>query len=56
MPEGLVTMRVNPETGLRDDTAGISEVFYTEYPPRRDETLAVPVPAAAGRDIRDQLF
>jgi len=56
MPEGLVTMRVNPETGLRDDTRGISEVFYTEYPPRRDETLAVPVPAAAGRDIRDQLF
>ncbi|HZQ62809.1 MAG TPA: penicillin-binding protein 1A [Casimicrobiaceae bacterium] len=55
MPEGLINVRINPETGLRDDFGGISEVFYAEYPPRRDDTLAAPVPAS-GRDIREQLF
>ncbi len=54
MPDGIVTARINPETGLRDDS-GIPEVFYAEYPPRRDESFAVPVPAT-GRDIREQLF
>jgi hypothetical protein len=53
-PEGVVSLRVNPSTGLRDDVAGVPEVFYSEFPPRRDETYSVPVPA--GRDIRDQLF
>jgi hypothetical protein len=55
MPSGLVTMRVNPETGLRDDYGGMPDIFYAEYPPRRDESFSVPVPAA-GRDIREQLF
>jgi hypothetical protein len=54
MPEGVITAKVNPETGLRDD-GGIPDVFYAEYPPRRDESFAVPVPAT-GRDIREQLF
>ena len=54
MPEGIITARVNAETGLRDDSGGVSEVFYAEFPPRRDDTLAVPVPAR--RDIREQLF
>ncbi len=54
MPEGIITAKVNPETGLRDD-GGIPDVFYNEYPPRRDESFATPVPAT-GRDIREQLF
>ncbi|MDQ6619620.1 MAG: penicillin-binding protein 1A [Pseudomonadota bacterium] len=54
MPEGLVTVRINPDTGLRDDSGGISEVFYSEHPPRRDESLSVQAPA--GRDVREQLF
>ncbi|MEP6658024.1 MAG: penicillin-binding transpeptidase domain-containing protein, partial [Betaproteobacteria bacterium] len=54
MPEGIITARVNAETGLRDDGGGVSEVFYAEFPPRRDDTLAVPAPAS--RDIREQLF
>ncbi len=53
-PDGVISVRVNASTGLRDDIAGVPEIFYSEFPPRRDDALAGPVPA--GRDIRDQLF
>ncbi|MEO5701147.1 MAG: penicillin-binding protein 1A [Casimicrobiaceae bacterium] len=56
MPEGIVTVRVNPASGLRDDSSGIAEIFFAEYPPRRDESFAGPTPSPAGRDIREQLF
>ncbi|MEP7207494.1 MAG: penicillin-binding protein 1A [Casimicrobiaceae bacterium] len=56
MPEGIVTVRVNPDSGLRDDSGGIPEIFFAEYPPRRDEGFAGPAPSPAGRDIREQLF
>ena len=56
MPDGIVAVKINPDTGLRDDTGGgLTEYFFSEFPPRgRDESL---VPAGApGKDIRDQLF
>jgi penicillin-binding protein 1A len=55
MPDGIVTVKINPDTGLRDDQRGISEFFYSEFLPRgRDEGL---LPGGAPtRDIRDQLF
>ncbi len=54
VPDGIVNVKINPESGLRDDS-GVSEYFYSEYLPRgRDESFA-PSPQA-GRDIRDQLF
>jgi penicillin-binding protein 1A len=54
-PEGIVSVKINADTGLRDDSSPLSDYFYSEYPPRgRDDSLA---PAGQpGKDIRDQLF
>ncbi len=54
MPDGIVTVKISPDSGLRDE-GGVPEYFYSEFPPRgRDESFA---PAGQpGRDIRDQLF
>jgi penicillin-binding protein 1A len=40
-PDGVVTMRVNPDTGLRvaDAQAGIADYFYQEFLPPEHETL-----------------
>ena len=57
-PEGVLVARINPETGLRepDDRGGISEYFYSEFPPRpRDDLLAPGTPRVPG-EIRNQLF
>ncbi len=56
MPDGIAAVKINPDTGLRDDTGGgLTEFFFSEFPPRgRDESLA-PL-GAPGKDIRDQLF
>ncbi len=54
MPEGIVAVTINAESGLRDDAGSVTEYFFAEFPPRgRDESLA---PGKAGKDIRDQLF
>jgi penicillin-binding protein 1A len=54
MPEGIVAVTVNAETGLRDESGGVTEFFFAEFPPRgRDEGLT---PGKPGKDIRDQLF
>jgi penicillin-binding protein 1A len=56
-PQGVVAVRVSPDTGLRDDVTGVSEYFYAEYPPAgRAEGLAAPVPGKTTQDVRDQLF
>jgi penicillin-binding protein 1A len=54
-PEGIISVKINADTGLRDDSSPLSDYFYSEYPPRgRDDSLA---PAGQpGKDIRDQLF
>ena len=55
-PEGVVAVRINPETGLRDD-AGISEYFFAEFvPAARADALAPPVPGRTSQDVRDQIF
>ncbi len=54
MPEGILALTINAETGLRDDVGGITEYFLAEFPPRRrDDSF---VPSKSGKDIRDQLF
>jgi penicillin-binding protein 1A len=58
-PEGVVSLRINPESGLRDDNGAISEWFYNETLPRREEALVAPTPQPGGRtsqEVRNQLF
>jgi membrane carboxypeptidase/penicillin-binding protein len=58
-PEGVISVRVSPETGLRDDTSNVSEFFFAEFPPagRGDGLVApVPTPGRTAQDVRDQLF
>ena len=40
-PEGVISVRINADTGLRDDSSSLSEWFFAEFPPRgRDDALA----------------
>jgi len=55
MPDGIITAKINAETGLRDEYGSLTEYFYTEFPPRGREEGLVPSSQPA-RDIRDQLF
>ncbi len=54
MPEGILAVPINAESGLRDDAGTLTEYFLTEFPPRRrDDSF---VPSKSAKDIRDQLF
>jgi penicillin-binding protein 1A len=59
-PEGVIQVRINAETGLRDDSSSLSEYFLAEFPPAGRSESFGPAPAAApGRatpDVREQLF
>jgi len=57
-PEGVISVRVNPDTGLRDDGSSVSEFFFAEFPPAggRSDGLMAPVPGRTAQDVRDQLF
>lgn len=54
MPSGIVALSINAETGLREDGGGLTEYFFSEFPPRgREESVSA---GKTGKDIRDQLF
>ncbi len=56
-PEGVVSVRINADTGLRDDSSSLSEWFYAEFPPRaRDDGLAPAAGGHTGQEVREQLF
>lgn len=59
-PEGVVAMRINPDTGLRvaEAQAGIVDYFYQEFPPPEHETLVGGVMGGERppEDARNQLF
>jgi penicillin-binding protein 1A len=55
MPDGIIAVKINPDSGLRDDGSSLTDYFYAEFPPRGREESLVPVGQPA-RDIRDQLF
>jgi penicillin-binding protein 1A len=55
MPEGVVALRINADTGLRDDSSPVTEYFYSEFLPRGREDGLLPA-GSPTRDIRDQLF
>jgi penicillin-binding protein 1A len=53
-PEGIVAVKIDAVSGLRDEAGEVTEYFYSEFPPRgRDEGAA---PGKFGPDIRDQIF
>ena len=58
-PPGVVSVRINPETGLRDDSSRFSDWFLAEFTPRMSQDALAPamMPGATqARDVRDQLF
>ncbi|HXF65618.1 MAG TPA: penicillin-binding protein 1A [Burkholderiales bacterium] len=59
-PEGVVAVRVDPDTGLRvaDGQAGIVDYFYHEFLPPEHETLVGGVLRGArpADEVRNQLF
>jgi penicillin-binding protein 1A len=55
MPDGVVAIKINVDTGLRDDTGAFTEFFYSEFPPRGHDDSLSPS-GQPGKDIRDQLF
>jgi penicillin-binding protein 1A len=56
-PENVISVHINPESGLRDDGSTLSEWFYAEFPPRgREDTLAPAVSGRPAQDVREQLF
>jgi penicillin-binding protein 1A len=56
-PDGVVSLRINGESGLRDDSSNVSEYFYNEFIPRsRDDGLTAPTPTRSSQEVRDQIF
>ena len=60
-PPGVVSARINRDTGLRDDSSTLSDWFMAEFTPRRSQDALAPavVPGATpgpARDVRNQLF
>ena len=54
MPDGVIGVKVNADTGLRDE-GGLTEFFFSEFPPRGREESLTPTGTPV-KDIRDQLF
>jgi penicillin-binding protein 1A len=57
-PVGVIVARINPETGLRisDANAGISDVFYQEFLPPEQETVAGAAGDRPPEEVKNQLF
>ena len=58
-PPGVVSVHINPDTGLRDDTSKLSDWFLAEFTPRLAQDALAPAAmpgTAPARDVRDQLF
>ncbi len=59
MPEGVMVLRINPETGARMADGGIPEYFYQEYLPPESEggaSLQTPTGIKPPEEVKDQLF
>jgi penicillin-binding protein 1A len=57
-PDGILVVRIDPETGFRqaDDHGGIPEYFYSEFPPGRSEDVLAPGTTRTPGEVRNQLF
>lgn len=59
-PEGVNTININPQNGLRSEGNGVPEYFYQEYPPPAqnqwaDDALGI-MGGKSADEIKDQLF
>jgi penicillin-binding protein 1A len=54
-PAGVMVMQIDPETGVRASTGGISEYFYQEFP-APEPAAEVPGTEKLPDDARNQLF
>ncbi len=54
-PPGVLVMQVDPETGVRSSSGGISEYFYQEFP-APDNAAEAPGAEKLPDDARNQLF
>jgi penicillin-binding protein 1A len=58
-PDGVIGLRINPETGLKvaDAQPGLLDYFYQEFPPAEQETLIGGVTGGERREeVQNQLF
>ena len=56
-PAGVVVAHINPDTGLRMNDGGISDVFYQEFLPPEQETVAGgQLGDRPPEEVRNQLF
>ncbi|MGE5171859.1 MAG: penicillin-binding protein 1A [Rudaea sp.] len=58
-PPGVVSVRIDRDTGLRDDASPYSDWFMAEFTPRMAQDALAPALApgsAPARDVRNQLF
>jgi penicillin-binding protein 1A len=60
-PSGVITVRINPDTGTRaeEGDGGLVDYFYQEFPPPEGGGVPVGMPTAGERpaeEVRNQLF
>jgi penicillin-binding protein 1A len=59
-PPGVVTAKINPESGLRDagPTGTLAEYFFQEFVPAEQTLIPANVPggSAPAEEVRNQLF
>jgi len=58
-PPGVVSLHIDPDTGLRDDASKYSDWFMAEFTPRMAQDALAPalMPGSPpARDVRNQLF
>ena len=58
VPPGVVAVKINPESGLRDSgpTGTLNEYFFQEFLPAEQTIVPSDPAAASGEEVRNQLF
>jgi hypothetical protein len=56
-PSGVVSVRIDPETGLQSPDGMVAEYFYNEFLPAEQPTAtAERAPVRSTEEVRSQLF
>jgi penicillin-binding protein 1A len=56
LPDGVVALRIDPDTGMRAEDGKLTEYFYQEFTPAERESERASNPEKAPEDVRNQLF